>query len=40
MLFLCNEETLHLLNCYYIKPDEVQLNQKLLKLKNTYRNKL
>lgn len=31
MLFLCNEETLHSLNCYYIEPDEVQLNQKLLK---------
>lgn len=31
MLFLCNEEVLNLLNCYYIKPDEVQLNKKLLK---------
>lgn len=31
MLFLCNEETLHLLNCYYIEPDEVQLNKKLFK---------
>ena len=31
MLFLCNEEILHSLNCYYIEPDEVQLNQKLLK---------
>ena len=31
MLFLCNEEVLKLLNCYYIEPDEVQLNKKLLK---------
>lgn len=31
MLFLCDEETLHLLNCYYIEPDKVQLNRKLLK---------
>jgi len=31
MLFLCNEEVLNLLNCYYIEPDQVQLNKKLLK---------
>lgn len=31
MLFICSEETLHLLNCYYIEPDEVQLNHNLLK---------
>ncbi len=31
MLFLCSEETLHLLNCYYIEPNKVQLNQNLLK---------
>ena len=31
MLFLCDEETLHLLNCYYIEPNSVQLNQELLK---------
>ena len=31
MKFLCNEETLNKLNCYYIEPDEVQLNKKLLK---------
>ncbi len=31
MLFLCNEEILHLLNCYYIEPNDVQLNKKLLK---------
>lgn len=31
MLFLCTEETLHLLNCYYIKPDEVYLKNDLLK---------
>lgn len=31
MLFICSEETLHLLDCYYIEPDEVQLNQNLLK---------
>lgn len=31
MLFLCSEEILHLLNCFYIEPDDVQLNKKLLK---------
>ncbi len=31
MLFLCDEEILQLLNCYYIKPDDVQLNKDLLK---------
>lgn len=31
MLFLCSEQILHLLNCHYIKPDDVQLNKKLLK---------
>ena len=31
MLFLCNEELLNSLNLYYIEPDNVQLNQKLLK---------
>lgn len=31
MKFLCNEQTLNKLNCYYIEPDEVQLNKKLLK---------
>lgn len=28
MLFLCNEETLKMLNCDYIESDKVQLNKK------------
>ncbi len=31
MLFLCDESILRILNCYYIKPDEVVLNDSLLK---------
>ena len=31
MLFLCDEKTLNTLNMYYIEPDQVQLNQKLIK---------
>ena len=31
MLFLCDEQTLNMLNIYYIEPDEVQLNKDLLK---------
>ena len=31
MLFLCDEETLKMLNCNYIEPDKVQLNKNLLK---------
>ena len=31
MLFLCDEYILKKLNCYYIKPDEVVLNDSLLK---------
>lgn len=31
MLFLCSEQTLKMLNCYYIEPDEVSLNKNLLK---------
>lgn len=31
MLFLCGENILKILNCYYIKPDEVVLNDSLLK---------
>ena len=31
MLFLCDESLLKLLNCYYIKPDDVILNKNLLK---------
>ena len=31
MLFLCDEYILKILNCYYIKPDEVILNNNLLK---------
>ncbi len=31
MLFLCDEKTLNTLNMYYIEPDMVQLNQKLIK---------
>ena len=31
MLFLCNEYILKKLNCYYIKPDDVTLNDSLLK---------
>ena len=30
MLFLCDEKTLNMLNMYYIEPDQVQLNQKLM----------
>lgn len=31
MTFMCNEEILNHINMYYIEPDQVQLNQKLLK---------
>ena len=31
MLFLCDEKTLNTLNMYYIEPDMVQINQKLIK---------
>ena len=31
MTFLCDEEVLNLLNVFYIKPDEVELNTNLLK---------
>ena len=31
MLFLCDEKVLNSLNMYYIEPDQVQLNQKLIK---------
>lgn len=31
MLFICDENILKILNCYYIKPDEVVLNNSLLK---------
>ena len=31
MLFLCDEKILNMLNMYYIEPDQVQLNQKLIK---------
>lgn len=31
MLFLCDENILKILNCYYIKPDEIVLNDSLLK---------
>lgn len=31
MLFLCDEKVLNSLNMYYIEPDEVQLNKKLIK---------
>ena len=31
MLFLCDEYILKILNCYYIKPDDVILNNSLLK---------
>ena len=31
MLFLCNEDILKLLNCYYIEPDNVNLSNNLLK---------
>ena len=31
MLFLCDENILKLLNCYYIKPDDVNLTEKLFK---------
>lgn len=30
---LCDEDVLHLLNCYYIKPDDIILNDTLLKNK-------
>lgn len=33
MLFLCDEKILNSLNMYYIEPDEVVLNNSLLKLK-------
>lgn len=33
MLFLCDEDILRLLNCYYIKPDNVNLSRNLLKQK-------
>ena len=33
MLFICNENILNLLNCYYIKPDNVNLSNNLLKYK-------
>ena len=31
MLFLCNETLLKKINCYYIKPDDIILNNSLLK---------
>lgn len=31
MLFLCDEYILKNLNCYFIEPDEVVLNDSLLK---------
>ena len=31
MLFLCDESIFKLLNCHYISPDEVVLNESLLK---------
>lgn len=31
MLFLCDEYILNILDCYYIKPDEIILNNNLLK---------
>ena len=31
ILFLCDKYLLNKLNCYYIKPDEVILNDSLLK---------
>ena len=31
MTFICDEEILNHINMYYIEPDQVQLNQKLLK---------
>lgn len=31
MLFSCDEQVLNTLNMYYIEPDEVQLNKKLIK---------
>jgi len=31
MLFICNEDILKLLDCHYIKPDEVNLTRNLLK---------
>jgi IS30 family transposase len=29
MLFLCDEKILKILNCYYIKPDDVNLTEKI-----------
>ena len=40
MLFLCDEKTLNMLNMYYIEPDQVQLNQKLIKEKDIYNSQL
>ena len=31
MLFLCDENILKILNCYYIKPDDINLTEKLFK---------
>ena len=31
MLFLCDQNTLDLLNCHHINPDDVVLNETLLK---------
>ena len=31
MTFMCDEEILNHINMHYIEPDQVQLNQKLLK---------
>ena len=31
MLFLCDEYILKKINCYYIKPDEINLTKDLLK---------
>ena len=33
MLFLCDEHILNILKCYYIKPDDIILNETLLKQK-------
>lgn len=40
MLFLVKNDTLEKLNCNYILPDDVVLNDSLLKQKNIYRNQL
>lgn len=32
MLFLCNEQILNSLNCYYINPDDIILNNTILKI--------